>query len=152
MKVNFHALAVAALAFAVGTGVSCRPSSNAEEESNRIRAAERERVRALVGANTEVATQLHADDFQLISPAGVSLTKEQYLGNVASGATDYLVWEPGPIQVRAYGDAAVIRYQSKLQVVIRGQDLGLRPHWHTDYYERRNGRWQVVWSQATVVN
>src|SRR5262245_28652209 len=108
--------------------------------------------RALVEANVEVATQLHADDFQLVSPAGVSLTKEQYLQNVASGEADYSAWEPGPIEVPVYGDAAVIRYQSKLQMVIRGQDMGLRPHWHTDFYERRNGRWQVVWSQATVVN
>jgi hypothetical protein len=23
--------------------------------------------------------------------------------------------------------------------------------WHTDYYERREGRWQVVWSHATRI-
>jgi hypothetical protein len=119
MNGNFRAKAVTALALAVSATVSCGPSSNSGEEANVIRATERERVRVLVEANIEVATQLHADDFQLISPAGVLLTKEQYLGNVASGATDYLVWEPGPIEVRAYGDAAVIRYQSKLQVVLR---------------------------------
>ena len=24
-------------------------------------------------------------------------------------------------------------------------------HWHTDLYERRDGRWQVVWSHATGI-
>ena len=33
-----------------------------------IRSIERQRLCALVNANAEVATQLHADDFQLINP------------------------------------------------------------------------------------
>jgi hypothetical protein len=24
-------------------------------------------------------------------------------------------------------------------------------YWHTDYYELRNGQWQVVWSQSTEI-
>lgn len=98
----------------------------------------------------ESARLLHADDFQLINPVGVPSSKEQYLGAVASGELDYQTWEPGQIDVRVYGGAAVIRYRSQLRVSVGGRDLGLRPHWHTDLYERRGGRWQVVWSQATV--
>jgi hypothetical protein len=32
-----------------------------------------------------------------------------------------------------------------------GQRTPLRSFWHTDVYEKRNGRWQVVWSQATLI-
>ena len=126
-------------------------SSNPQAEADLIRATERERLRALVEANMEVARQLHADDFQLINPLGQSLSKEQYLGGIASGDLDYLVWEPESIEVRLYDQAAVIRYQSQLEIVVQGQNVPRQRYWHTDLYENRNGRWQVVWSQATGI-
>ncbi len=119
--------------------------------SDLIRATERERLRSLVTRNLETANQLHADDFQLINPLGGSLSKEQYLGGIASGDIDYRVWEPSSIEVRLYGEAALIRYQSQLEIVVQGQHVPLRNYWHTDSYERRDGRWQVVWSQATAI-
>ena len=126
-------------------------SSNPKVEADLIRATERERIRALVEANMEVARQLHADDFQLINPRGQSLSKEQYLGGIASGDLDYLVWEPESIEVRLYDQAAAIRYQSQLEIVVQGQKVPRQRYWHTDSYEKRNGGWQVVWSQATGI-
>jgi len=120
-------------------------------EADLLRATERERLRALVEANMDVARQLHADDFQLISPAGASISKEQYLGGIASGEIDYLVWKPESIDVRLHGQMAIIRYQSQLEIIVGGQKVPLRRYWHTDSYEKRDGRWQVVWSQATEI-
>ena len=120
-------------------------------EADQIRAIEHERLRALVEADMKVAGQLHANDFQLINPSGESLSREQYLGAVASGEIDYLVWEPDAIRVRLSGEMAVIRYFSRLEIVVGGQKVPLRRYWHTDSYEKRNGQWQVVWSQATEI-
>jgi hypothetical protein len=100
----------------------------------------------------EVAEHLHADDFQLINPAGAVLSKEQYLGGIASGEIDYRVFEPdSPIEVRLYDGVALLRYQSRLEIVRSGHHFGLRRYWHTDTYDRRDGRWQVVWSHATEI-
>jgi hypothetical protein len=118
-------------------------------EADQIRAIEHKRLRAMVEANMEVARQLHADDFQLITPTGDPLSREQYLGAVASGEIDYLVWKPDAIGVRLSGEMAVIRYSSQIEIVVGGQRIPLGQYWHTDYYERRNGQWQAVWSQAT---
>lgn len=112
---------------------------------------ERQRVAALVAGDMKTASRLHSDDFQLINPLGGSLTKEQYLGGIESGFLDYLVWEPGEISVRLNGNAAVLRYQSRLQIAIGGETQPLGRYWHTDYYEKHNGQWQVVWSHATVI-
>lgn len=125
--------------------------SNREVDANVIRTTERERLRSLVDANIEVARRLHADDFQLINPLGGSLSKEQYLGGIASGQLDYLYWEPETIAVRFYDSVAVIRYRSQLEIVVQGRKIPRRPYWHIDLYENRNGRWQVVWSQATEI-
>jgi hypothetical protein len=51
-----------------------------QAEADLIRATERERLRALVEANMEVAPQLHEEDFQLINPHSDSLSREQDLG------------------------------------------------------------------------
>ena len=117
-----------------------------------IRSIERQRLCALVNANAEVATQLHADDFQLINPRGESLSKEQYLAGIASGQIHYLAWEPvTPIEVRSYGEGAVIRYQSELEIEVRGERVPRQCYWHIDVYEKCAGRWQVLWSQATGI-
>jgi hypothetical protein len=152
---------IAILVLVAALVVSCRVTSNPqpsknvrfnpEAEADVLRETERERLRALVEARMEVARRLHADDFQLINPFGGSLSKEQYLGGIASGQVDYLVWEPERIDVRLYGQAAVIRYRSQLEIVVGGQKIALRPYWHTDLYEKRNGHWQVVWSHATEI-
>ena len=59
--------------------------------------------------------------------------------------------EAEPIQVRLYGDAAVIRYQSELEIVVGGERVPRGRYWHTDSYEKRDGQWQIVWSQATAI-
>jgi ketosteroid isomerase-like protein len=127
-------------------------AASAQDEDEQIRVAERERLRSLVSADMETARRLHADDFQLINPLGGSLSKEQYLRQIASGEIDYLEWEPGTIEVKIYGDAAVIRYQAQLRIrVVALPDAPSGRFWHTDVYEKRNGRWQVVWSHATQI-
>jgi hypothetical protein len=135
------------------------PSQNDQrfhQEADRLRQTERERLRALVEANIEVATRLHADDFQLITPSGRSLSKAEYLGGVASGDINYLVWEPGAIEVRVQEQMAVIRYRSELELGIPGETLQPgtthRGHyWHLDVYEKHQETWQIVWSQATEI-
>jgi len=59
--------------------------STADSAAETVRATERERIRALVSGEVEVARQLHADDYELVTPLGFELSKEQYLGAVAAG-------------------------------------------------------------------
>lgn len=120
-------------------------------DADNIRAIERARLRALVEGDMELAHRLHGDDFELITPIGICLSKEQYLGAIRSGHMKYMAWEPGPIEVRLHGGVAIIRYQAQLEIVFGGHHVPARRYWHTDSYEQRNGEWQVVWSQATEI-
>jgi hypothetical protein len=117
-----------------------------------IRDLERTRLRALVDFDKETADLLHADDFQLINPAGVALSKADYLGDLEAGVVNYSVFEPNAeIEVHLSPGSAVIRYQSDLALTLAGTEIPLSNYWHTDYYEERGGQWQVVWSQATEI-
>jgi hypothetical protein len=122
-------------------------NSGAEE----IRAMEHARTRALVNGEVELARQFHADDYELVNPLGGVLSKEQYLGSIAAGDIRYLTWDiESQIRVRLYTEVALIRYRVHIEVVAQGQRYPRARYWHTDAYEERSGRWQVIWSQATA--
>ena len=121
-------------------------------EAELIRDTERARLRALVEGDIETAGRLHATEFQLITPIGMALSKNDYLGAIASGQIKYLAWEPGPIAVRHHHSHAVIRYRARLEVVFGGHRVAPGDYWHTDTYEHRDGQWMVVWSQATAIS
>jgi hypothetical protein len=116
-----------------------------------LRSLERARLRSLVAADLSVAERLHAEGYELITPGGAALSKRAYLDGIGSGDLDYLVFEPiSDIRVRLYGQAAILRYQVRIEISANGShDEGI--FWHTDLYELRAGQWCVVWSQATRI-
>ena len=119
--------------------------------AEQIRDVERARLRALVAGDIRAASELHAPDFQLVTPVGHVLSKDAYLQAIATGDIDYVEWEPGPIDVRIHGNAAVIRYRATLEVIFKHHRVPRASYWHTDTYENADGQWQAVWSQATAI-
>jgi hypothetical protein len=124
-------------------GANAQTGERAEKTAAVVRNVERQRLRALLRHDYETAEKLHADDFELINPVGETVSKEEYIDS--GDAFAYTIWKPiSPIRVRVHDDSAVLRYESDLEL------HGSRGHyWHTDLYEKRNGQWQIVWSQTT---
>ena len=145
-------LLTSATAVAVAEPAQSSGPPSDSPQAERLREAELTRLRALVEADVAVAAPLLADDFRLINPAGFPLTREEYLAAIAAGDIDYLVFEPiSEIDVRLYGQAAVVIYQSKIDIVVAGLGRFTHEAWHTYLYEKRAGHWQVVWEQATAI-
>ena len=115
-----------------------------------IRSLERARLRSLVDVDVATAERLHADDYELVTPGANRMSKADYLGAIASGEINYLVFEPASeIEVLLLGDAAAaVRYVARIDIRFPGgSDNTLAIH--TDIWARRDGQWQAVWSQAT---
>ena len=111
-----------------------------------LRAIERSRTQALVQRDMAVLRQLHAPEYQLITPAGRMFTRERYLAAIEAEPF-YAGWEASEMQVRVSAQMAVLRYRA-LITFPSGKTVDC---WHTDQYELRDGQWQVVWSQATEI-
>jgi len=78
-------------------------------EAVAVRTIQRERSAALLKVDIHAAGLIHAEDFQLITPLGAVLSKDQYLGAVAAGILKYAVMElDSPVDVRVYGDAVLL--------------------------------------------
>ena len=143
-------LAAVAVAVVVA-GAVVTVSSASSSQADRLRTVERTRLQALVDADTATARNLTAPDFQLITPAGVPLSRDDLLSGVEAGVLDFVAIEPGsPIAVRLSGDSATLRYQSTYDVVLGGTHV-THEAWTTELYERRDGRWLLVWEQTTAI-
>ncbi len=150
MRRTLAAVAVAVVAAAAAVAVSSA-SSASSSQADRLRAIEATRLQALVDADTATARSLTAPDFQLINPAGAPLSRDDFLGGVDARAIDFLSLEPSsPIAVRLSGDSATLRYRTAFDLVVGGTHL-THQAWTTALYERRDGRWQIVWGQTTAV-
>jgi hypothetical protein len=112
-------------------------------------ALENRRLRALVEGDLETAEELHADDYQLITPSGEVLSKREYLDVIASGELNYRVFQvSSDIAVKTFEGVGMLRYRASIEIEFP-DGRGGGAFWHTDIYERRERRWQVVWSQGT---
>src|SRR3954453_7255612 len=70
-----------------------RDVTDSKQMRDSIREIERQRLHALVTGDLAAADLLHADDFQLITPSGRTLSKQDYLGGISSGHLNYRLWE-----------------------------------------------------------
>jgi hypothetical protein len=142
-------LPVAALATSKGDGSK---SASRSGQTELLRQLEQKRLQALVDADVAVAGALIASDFELINPAGEVLTRDTFLGAVGSGAIDFLSDEvTSPIRVRLHGNSAVLRFRHMIDIRVAGIGHLTHPAWSTALYERRNGRWQLVWEQTGAI-
>jgi hypothetical protein len=130
------------------TAVAALPHPNVADQ---LRTLERARLHALVVGDTVTAGRFIAPDFQLINPAGATSARDEYLDGVQAGFPDYLVFQPsGPIAVRLSGNSASLRFPVSFDLLL-GDIRLTHEAWITELWERRGGRWQIVWEQATAI-
>jgi hypothetical protein len=118
----------------------------------RVRQTEQKRLKALVDADVAAAGALIASDFELINPLGEVLTRDDVLGGVGSGALDFLAdTVTSKINVRLHGNTAVLRYQHTIDIAVVPVGHLTHPAWTTAFYEKRKGKWQIVWEQTGAI-
>ena len=117
-----------------------------------LRQLELQRLQAQVDADVATTDKLLAPDFTLVTPDGSLLTKEDTLGLLKTGNVDFSEIDVlGDIEVRDYGDAAVLTYRAKMSVTVQGAGGLTHDAWDTVVYEEHNGHWQAHSAQTTGV-
>jgi hypothetical protein len=140
----------AASPIAIAAATPIANAGTAGSAADQVRAAVRTLLRAAVDGDTRTAGALLASDLQLIDVTGTPETRADYLANIGGGV-DFVTLKPiNPISVRVYGDNAVARVNLKFKVIAHGLTVQ-HEGWTTNLFERRNGRWKVVWSQSTAI-
>ena len=124
------------------------PARPVEPGVQAIRALEERRFAAMMRRDAEALAAILADDLTYTHSSGQLETKAQFLESIRSGAIQYTGILPESLDVRLYGDTAVVTGKGTFKVRMQGEDRSL-PLRFTDVYVRRDGGWQMVAWQST---
>ena len=112
--------------------------------------AEKEWADAIVKGDEATVTRLEADDITTVQDDGSVTTKKDDLANLKSGDTKYVSLDESDVHVRTYGDAAVVTGSYHAKGTNKGKEFDDNGRF-TDTWVKRNGHWQAVASQDTLI-
>ncbi|HKA59197.1 MAG TPA: nuclear transport factor 2 family protein [Gemmatimonadales bacterium] len=125
------------------------PSLAAQVEDS-VKAAEAKRREALLAADTAALANLMAPDFMEISRLGTVRTRVDNLRDIASGTLHLTSIKYDSLNVRVYGDVAVLTGIADNTGTMRGFPFSGKIR-YTRVFVKRDGRWLAVLMQQTVM-
>lgn len=115
-----------------------------------IRNLLQEWIDALVKNDSVVRRRMMSDDFTLTAYDGRVISKAQILEAAQSSSYRIEAVKPEELQVRVYGNAAVLNGRMALTERVNGKSVTNRIQ-VTQTWVKRDGRWQAVAEQATRI-
>jgi len=146
MKRTAIVVGVAGLVF-VAAILAQTKSESAEQE---LITLENEWANAWVKSDVAFFDRIMADDYTWTSPWGEVLTKAHNLALVKSGEDVIKSWVLADIEVRVYGDAAVVSGRDTIKETYKGEDVSSQNRW-THTWVKRAGRWQCVAAHSSEI-
>ena len=133
--------------------VADRSGSKAVADSSAVAAVialESARAKALLGADTSALSRMTADEFVEISRFGQLRTKTDNIREIGSGMLRLNTVKYDSLTVQVYGDVAVLRGLADNTGTFRGFPFAGKLR-YTRIFVRREGRWQAVGMQHTML-
>ena len=121
-----------------------------DKSKEEIRALETARNEAIVHGDAAALERMTSDDYTFITLRGELRTKAEIVKGFSTGAFKYASREISDLNIRVYGDAAVVTGQSSQKGAENGKDYS-GDYRFTRVYVRQNGRWLTVALQTTLV-
>src|SRR5437867_13256911 len=115
-----------------------------------VRAVEMSRRQALLAADTVALSRMLAPDFVEISRLGTVRTRADNIRDIASGALHLTSVTYDSLTVRVYGEVAILTGIADNTGTMRGFPFSGRIR-YTRVFVRRDGRWQAVVMQQTLM-
>jgi ketosteroid isomerase-like protein len=112
---------------------------------------EKDFEKAVVSNDVDAIGKFLADDWVIVDPNGEIIDKARFLDVIKSGTLTHSLMESENMNVRTYGDSAVVTALTKSKGKFAGQEFTAKER-ATDFFVRRGGRWQCVFSQLTTFN
>jgi ketosteroid isomerase-like protein len=100
--------------------------------------------------DTEYLRQLLTDDFVGVGPRGFTPGKDRWIGKFEAGDLTYegLTWDE--VQVRVYGDAAIVIGRERLEATWRGNPAG-GDFRVTLIFVSLDGEWRLAGAQLSPI-
>ncbi len=125
-------------------------ASQAPGAEEQVRQAEHARFAAMIKADTAALDKLLAPELIYTHGDARRIDKAAFISDFKTGAFKYLTIDPKEINVKVYGDVAVVAGAAAMQIVNNGAPASIQIR-YTNVHVKRNGAWQMVAWQATRI-
>jgi hypothetical protein len=115
-----------------------------------IRLLEEERNQAILHGDSEALERMTSEDYTFVTLRGEMLTKAAIVQNFRSGAAKYQSREISDLNIRVYGNSAVVTGRAIQKGAENGKDYS-GDYWFTRVYVNQGGRWVTVALQTTLI-
>ena len=147
----FFVLAILAFSSSVSAqGGNVSPTSSNGSVEQEIKTLEEDRNRAVLSGDAAALDRMTADDYTFITLRGELRTKAEILKGFQSGSFKYKSRQISDLNIRVYGDTAVVVGRSIQKGVENGKDYS-GDYFFTRVYVKQNGRWLSVALQTTPI-
>lgn len=136
---------VGALLLGAATGLQAQQS---QADAEAVKASELRRFEVTTGKDYKTLATLLGDDLVYTHSSAAVDSKASFLESLTSGRVTYKVIKPTDLQVRVFGDLAIIHGVAAFNVDANGQAI-VNTLRFTDVWARRDGRWQMIAWQST---
>ena len=143
MKKRFLLLGIALVFVLSGTF-----AAQNEKVEQAIRKLDEQRIAALTQPDIPALERMMTDDFTYTHSSGQVQTKAEFLGDFKSGKRVFKSLKQEDVQVRVYGNVAIVSGRCTLLGVNEGKDFEL-PMRFIEVYTSNHGDWQWVTWQST---
>lgn len=115
-----------------------------------IEQLEEARNHAILKGDAAAIERMTADDYTFVTLKGELRTKAEIVKGFASGAFKYQSRTISDLNIRVYGDTAVVTGRSVQKGIENGKDYS-GDYWFTRVYVKQNGAWMTVALQTTMI-
>ena len=125
-------------------------SSSAASVADEIKALELKSDKLIVTADWDEYEKLLTFDFTRILYDGKLENKKETMASFRGGPRKLIVIEPDDLQVRTYGEIAVLQGRSTIWVRESGH-LNTKIERYTELFVKQDGQWKLAVQQQTTV-
>jgi ketosteroid isomerase-like protein len=129
--------------------LSCHTRSNDVQEE--LLKVERDFAAAVLSNDSDAIGKFLTDDWAIVDADGGVIDKARFLSVIKSGTLVHEEMELDDLTVRAHGDSALVTTVTSTKGKFAGQEFTTQER-ATDFFVKRNGRWQCAFSQLTRFN
>lgn len=126
-------------------------SASAQGSADEIKKMEKERAAAVVNGDWAKLEKETSDDYTLVNINGQMSNKSQMVEGFKSGQTKLTTDDVSDMDVRMYGDVAVVTGKVNVKGTMGGKDVDGQAMF-TRVYVKKDGHWQSVALQQTRVS
>lgn len=137
-------------AASLSTPVAAATSAQTENVEQTIRRLDSERSQAIVRGDTATLERIYADDYSNVGTSGAVRNKAQAIADNKSGALKIESQSFDNVNVRVYGDAAIVTGLVTQKGQDKGKDISGQIRF-TRVYVKRNGQWRIVAGHSSRV-